>query len=142
MTLKQIANNLPREPNLDQLVQALQKAYGEGIEDSIKTIQAAAETLDDGEVKAAVQAIALGLTVGKNFLVEIGMTDRRTIAELREHADKVPGYGHLVAHEMVDEIERLRLKVAYYHTSTCPKDDCQECADSEALIKTSPLPEE
>jgi hypothetical protein len=66
----------------------------------------------------------------------------RSIPELRAHADKVPGYGHLVAHEMVDEIERLRLKVAYYHTSTCPEDDCQECSDSEALIKTSPLPEE
>lgn len=33
---------------------------------------------------------------------------RRPISELRAHADKVPGYGHLVAHEMVDEIEELR----------------------------------
>jgi hypothetical protein len=36
------------------------------------------------------------------------VTDRRTIPELRAHADKVQGYGHLVAHEMVDEIEELR----------------------------------
>jgi hypothetical protein len=36
------------------------------------------------------------------------MTDRRSIPELRAHADKVPGYGHLVAHEMVDEIEEYR----------------------------------
>jgi hypothetical protein len=33
----------------------------------------------------------------------------RTIPELRALADKFGGYGHLVAHEMVDEIERLRL---------------------------------
>jgi hypothetical protein len=32
----------------------------------------------------------------------------RSIAELRALADKFAGYGHLVAHEMVDEIEQLR----------------------------------
>jgi hypothetical protein len=36
------------------------------------------------------------------------VTDLRSIPELRAHADKVPGYGHLVAHEMVDEIEESR----------------------------------
>jgi hypothetical protein len=71
MTLKQIANDIPREPNLKQLIEALQKAYAQGIEDSIKTIQATVETLDDGEVKAGLQALIIGLTIGKNFLVEV-----------------------------------------------------------------------
>lgn len=42
------------------------------------------------------------------------MTDRRTIRELRAHADKVAGYGHLVAHEMVDELEELRASCERY----------------------------
>ena len=55
----------------------------------------------------------------------MGRTVKRSIAELRAHANKVPGYGHIVAHEMVDEIEELRAKVLW---------ECTACRDQpEAL---------
>lgn len=59
------------------------------------------------------------------------MIDRRTIRELRAHANKVPGFGHLVAHEMVDEIEELRGKLSAVRKKCDDWSDLQYIATAE-----------
>jgi len=65
------------------------------------------------------------------------MTDRRSIAELRALANKFGGYGHLIAHEMVDEIEQLRdpqpSPIPMY--LTCPKCNARHIDEGEFATK-------
>jgi hypothetical protein len=65
------------------------------------------------------------------------MTDRRSIAELRALADKFGGYGHLIAHEMVDEIEQLRdpqpSPIPMF--LTCPKCNARHIDEGEFATK-------
>lgn len=74
MTLNEIANTLPKQFSRQQLLEALKKAYGEGLSDSIQTIDGAANALTDpkhSEIKSALKAVATGLSVGKDFLTEM-----------------------------------------------------------------------